>query len=139
MLDTALNDGVIRFSVFIGVLVLFAVLEALFPRKKRTQPRPLRWLTNLGLVVINGLTIKLMGQVSAMAAAAFAVSQGWGVFALIDLPLALEVLLGVILLDCAVYAQHVASHKIPILWRFHRMHHVDRDIDVTTEIGRAHV
>ncbi|MDY7098154.1 MAG: sterol desaturase family protein, partial [Pseudomonadota bacterium] len=58
--------------------------------------------------------------------------RGWGLLNLVALPFWVEVLIAIVLLDFAVWAQHVASHKIPILWRFHKVHHADRDIDVTT-------
>ena len=131
-----LDESQLRLSVFISVLTLMAILEAIFPKRTRTQNRQSRWFTNLSLVVINSLVLKLLGPISAMIAADFAFKNGWGVLNLIplQLPLLLHVALGVILLDLAIYGQHVASHHIPILWRFHKVHHADRDIDVTTGI-----
>lgn len=131
-----LDENQLRLSIFIGVLALMAVLEAMFPKKARTQSRQPRWLTNLSLVVVNSLVLRLLGPVTAVIAADFASKNGWGVINLlpIQLPLLMQIALGIILLDLAIYAQHVASHHIPMLWRFHKIHHADRDIDVTTGI-----
>ncbi len=127
-----LDEQTIRLTIFISVLIACASIEAIFPRKQRTQSRFPRWLTNISIIAIDSIAIRLMGQVTAISAAAYASTNGWGVFNFIDLPLWLEIVLAVALLDLAVYAQHVVSHNIPFLWRFHRVHHADRDIDVTT-------
>lgn len=130
------NENTVRLVVFLGVLLSCAILEALFPRKQRTQPRSGRWLTNIGLIVVDSITLRLLGPLTALAAAAYASAHGWGLFNVLSLwvalPLWLNVLLSVILLDLAIYAQHVASHKWSFLWNLHQVHHADRDIDVTT-------
>ncbi len=123
------NEGAIRLSVFAGVFVIMAILEALQPRKQRTQPRGKRWLTNISVVVINTLALRLLFPVLAVA---YAANNSWGLLNMVELPEIVEVIVAVILMDMAIYWQHVASHKIPILWKVHRMHHCDRDIDVTT-------
>ncbi len=132
MSSVASNENFIRIGVFAAVLAIMAILEALFPRRKRTQGRGRRWVTNLGLVVIDSVAVKLLVPITALAAAEIASAKGWGLFALVDLPVVFEIVAAVILLDLAIYGQHIASHKLPILWRFHKVHHADRDIDVTT-------
>lgn len=131
-----LEDTELRLGFFFAVLLLMMVLEALFPRRKRQLSRKQRWTTNLTLVVLNTVSLKLMGPLTAIVVAGYALDQGWGLMAFspIPLPIYLEVIIGVILLDLAVYLQHVAFHRIPFLWRLHKVHHVDRDIDVTTGI-----
>lgn len=131
-----IEDPSLRLTIFIAVLVLMMTLEALFPQRERQQKRQNRWTTNLLLVVINALSLKILGPITAVIAADYALDNSWGLFAMlpISLPFYMEIILGVVLLDFAIYAQHVASHKIPFLWRFHKVHHVDRDIDVTTGI-----
>ncbi len=132
------NETIIRFGVFFAVLVSMLVLESLLPRKTRTQPRLKHIGTNLGIVVIYTALLRLVFLIipigAAVGIAGYASSKGWGVFAFTDWPLWLEVLLAIILLDMAVYWQHVLSHKIPLFWAFHKMHHADRDIDATTGI-----
>ncbi len=131
------NEATIRLSVFIGLFVLFAGLEALLPRKKRVDSLPARWGTNWILVVTGALTNNLMAKVLpfiAVGAAIDAGNRGWGVLNNIDLPLWIEVVLAIAILDLAIWIQHLITHKIPVLWRFHRVHHSDRDIDVTTAL-----
>ena len=126
------HEGAIRLSVFAGVFLVMALLEMAMPRKDRTQPRTTRWFTNFAIVAIDTLAVRLLFPILAVGVASVATANGWGLFALIDWPYWLEVLLCAVLLDLAIYGQHVASHKVPILWMVHRMHHADRDIDVTT-------
>ena len=126
------HESPIRLSVFAGVFALMAVLEMSMPRKERTEPVPRRWFTNIGIVVVDTLALRLLFPILAVGVAGVATAKGWGLFALVDLPFWFEVLISAVLLDLAIYGQHVASHKVPILWLVHRMHHADRDIDVTT-------
>jgi sterol desaturase/sphingolipid hydroxylase (fatty acid hydroxylase superfamily) len=131
-----LEDYQIRLFAFVGVLLLMVCLEALLPKRVRQQARKKRWLNNLLLVVINSVVLRLLGPISAVVAADYALDNNWGVLALspIPLPLWVEIVVGVVLLDLAIYIQHVASHMVPMFWRFHQVHHADRDIDVTTGI-----
>ncbi|MFT4609183.1 MAG: sterol desaturase/sphingolipid hydroxylase (fatty acid hydroxylase superfamily) [Cellvibrionaceae bacterium] len=126
------NDQAIRVSIFLSVFILFAVLETVFPKKHRTQPRLGRWLSNIGIIIIDSIVIRLIRQVAAVSAALIAAQNGWGLLNWFTLPLWLELFAAIVLLDLAIYIQHIASHKIPLLWRMHRVHHADRDIDVTT-------
>ncbi len=126
------HETALRLGIFAAALLLLIVAEAIFPRKARSQPRPRRWLANLSLVIIDTVTLRLALPVLAAGAAIYAQSRGWGLFYQTALPAWLEVTLAMILLDLALYWQHVATHKIPILWRLHKVHHTDRDIDVTT-------
>ena len=130
------NEATLRLIVFIGVLVVMGMFEALFARKKRNQARSQRWLTNFGLTLANTLILRLLGPITAIGVADLALDNGWGLFAKLPfaMPFYLEVVLGVVFLDIAIYLQHRAMHKVPILWRVHRVHHTDRDIDVTTAL-----
>ncbi len=126
---------ILRLSVFLGLLALFAALEALLPRRGRVQPRRGRWITNLGMVAIDTLVLRglaLLMPALAIGAALDAWQNGWGLFNQVRWPLWLEVLLAIVLLDLAMWVQHLVTHKVPLFWRFHRVHHSDRDMDVTT-------
>ncbi len=131
------NEATIRLSIFIGLFTLFALIEAVKPRKARTQPRTTRWFTNWSFTVLNTITLRLMAfvvPVMAVGAAVDAGANGWGVLNWLDWPAWLEIVLTVLFLDFAIWAQHLITHKIPLLWRLHRVHHSDRDIDVSTAI-----
>jgi sterol desaturase/sphingolipid hydroxylase (fatty acid hydroxylase superfamily) len=82
------------------------------------------------VVVIDTLFVRILFPVTAVGLALLA--KGWGLFAVLGLSGWAAVVLGVILLDLAIYLQHVLFHAVPVLWRLHRMHHADLEFDVTT-------
>ena len=130
-------EAAIRLGVFLGLFTALALAEAWLPRRERRVPRQARWLTNLSITVIDTLTLRLLAVVLpflAIGAAADAASNGWGLFNQVALPVWLTVLATILIFDLAIWLQHLLTHKIPILWRLHRVHHADRDIDVTTAI-----
>lgn len=132
------NETTLRLGVFLGLFTLFGILEFLFPRRARVQSRLKRWSTNWILLVIYSFVVRGMGLLTpvivATGAATHAGSIGWGVFNIVALPFWLELTLSIIILDWAIWFQHLVTHKIPILWRFHRVHHSDRDLDVSSAI-----
>ncbi|WP_227271761.1 sterol desaturase family protein [Roseobacter weihaiensis] len=131
------NETIIRFGVFLGLFALLATLEALAPRRARSQPRSTRWVTNWSVTVVNTLTLRALAfalPLLAVGAALDAEAQGWGLFNAIALPLWLEVVIVVLIMDFAIWLQHLVTHKVPLLWRLHRVHHADVDMDVTTAI-----
>ncbi|MCZ6628300.1 MAG: sterol desaturase family protein [SAR324 cluster bacterium] len=126
------HEAPIRLGFFLGILVLMALWELAAPRRALTVSKALRWGNNLALVVCNSLVLRLVFPVAALGVAARAEASGWGLLHSLPLPGWLAVLLAVLLLDLLIYGQHVLMHKVPVLWRLHRMHHADLDIDVTT-------
>lgn len=131
------NEATIRLAVFLGLFALFAVAEAFAPRRPRTQSQARRWVTNWGITILNTLTLRLMAlalPLLAVGAAMDATAQGWGLFNRLDLPGWIGIACAVLILDFAIWLQHLVTHKVPILWRLHRVHHADRDMDVTTAI-----
>ena len=127
-----MTEDQIRLSIFLGMLILMGAMEAFFPARDRLQSRTRRWSTNFGLVVIDTLTIRFLFPVIAVGAALWAQGKGWGVLNISALPIWAEVLLAVMILDMMIYWQHVAFHKIPWLWRLHKIHHADRDLDASS-------
>nr|WP_319554287.1 sterol desaturase family protein [uncultured Vibrio sp.] len=133
MTETAFNDpSWIRLSCFVGVLLLCTLWENALPRKILTVSRIFRWINNLSLVALNSVIVALVMPIAAFQAAIIATENQWGLFQVLSLPIWLNVLLSIILLDFIIYVQHVIFHRIPVLWKLHRMHHADLDIDVTT-------
>ena len=131
------NETTIRLGIFLGLFTLFALAEALVPRRARVQPRSSRWITNWSITIANTLVLRALAvglPLLAVGAAIDASNNGWGLFNTIALPLWLEFLLAVLILDFAIWLQHLITHKVPLLWRLHRVHHADRDMDVTTAI-----
>jgi sterol desaturase/sphingolipid hydroxylase (fatty acid hydroxylase superfamily) len=133
MFDTILgSEPTIRLAAFLGVLAVMALWEVAAPRRRREIPRVLRWTNNLALVVIDTVVLRLAFPVLAVGLAVIAEERGWGLFNNIDAPGWLAVLASILLLDLAIYLQHVMFHAVPGLWRLHRMHHADLEFDVTT-------
>lgn len=128
------SEGPLRLIVFVSIFAVMAVFEAVLPRRDRDRGRGHRWLTNIGIAVIDTLVVRLLFPVAAVGIAVIAEAQGWGLFNHADWPGWLEGLIAFLVLDFAIYLQHVVFHKIPILWRLHRVHHADPEIDVTTGI-----
>lgn len=111
-----------------------AVWEILTPRRPLSIHRPVRWASNLGLVVLNGLLLRLVAPLGAAGVAVAADGLGWGLFNAVSVPRWLAVVATVILLDFTVYLQHVMFHAVPLFWRLHMVHHADLDFDMTTGI-----
>lgn len=133
------HAGFIRISAFFAILSLMALWEAWAPRRARVVPasRRRRWPSNLGITFLNGLLIKLILSAGAIGVAAAAEAHGWGLLQVWPLPFWLKMAASVVLLDLAIYLQHVLFHAVPLLWRLHRMHHADLDLDVSSG-GRFH-
>ena len=128
------NEGTIRLSIFLGVLVAMALWEIAAPRRALGQSKWRRWGGNLGIVILNTITVRLLFPILAVGVAVWADQKGWGLFNLLALPGWLEVAAAAALLDLVVYWQHRLFHVIPLFWRMHRMHHADLDFDVTTAL-----
>jgi sterol desaturase/sphingolipid hydroxylase (fatty acid hydroxylase superfamily) len=124
----------LRLGFFLAMFVAMAGLEALYPRRQRLYSRLLRWSGNLGISVINQVFVRLLIPATAVALAAHAGGQGWGLLNQVALPVWVAIPVAVLVLDLAIYLQHIVYHVVPVLWRFHRMHHADLDFDVTTGI-----
>lgn len=125
-------EPVIRLGCFSAVLLVMMLWEWRRPRRALPLPRWRRWPGNLALVALDGLLLRLTLPLLAVGAALIATERGWGLFNMLDLPDWLTLVLSLLLLDLVIYAQHVAFHKIPLLWRLHRVHHSDTGFDVTT-------
>jgi sterol desaturase/sphingolipid hydroxylase (fatty acid hydroxylase superfamily) len=106
--------------------------EWLAPRRVHHCRQGPRRLSNLGLVAINSVLARLLVPLSAVAAAELASRLDWGLFAWTAWPGWLELLAAVVLLDLALYLQHVLFHAVPALWQLHMVHHADLDFDATT-------
>ena len=132
------SDGFIRLAVFAGVFLAIALIELLWPKRKLIVSKRKRWLTNIGISVTATLLLRLMAAlavpVAAIAAAFYAQAHQIGLLNQVAWPAWVKLVIALAVLDLAIWAQHLASHKIPLFWRLHQVHHADRDIDVTTAV-----
>jgi sterol desaturase/sphingolipid hydroxylase (fatty acid hydroxylase superfamily) len=128
-----MSETSLRLSLFFLALLILALWEYFAPRRIETLPRAKRWPANLGVSVMNSLVLRLFLPFTALSTALFAQTNEWGLF---NQNLFKESFftpfLAFILLDLAIYGQHIFFHKLPWLWRIHRMHHADTQMDVTT-------
>jgi sterol desaturase/sphingolipid hydroxylase (fatty acid hydroxylase superfamily) len=131
-----ISEGALRLGMFAAVFLLLAAIEFLRPRRTLTARKVRRWTTNLSIISIDALVVRGMAMLTVplagTAAALYADANGLGLLHAVAWPSWLETAIAVVVLDLAIWAQHVATHKVPVLWRLHQVHHADRDIDVTT-------
>lgn len=125
-------EQAVRLSVFAAVLLLVALWEIISPRRPLLYSKGRRWFANLSLVVIDTVAVRLLFPILPVALAQVAEARGWGIFNALQISLWLKILLSLVILDFIIYLQHLLFHHIPILWRLHRMHHTDLDLDVTS-------
>jgi sterol desaturase/sphingolipid hydroxylase (fatty acid hydroxylase superfamily) len=126
------HEPAVRLTVAAAVAGVLAVAEQLYSRRARRQPRAPRWRANAGILLVDTLALRFLMPVLAVGMALEAERRGWGLFNQAGWPAWAELLLTLLLLDLVIYGQHWAFHKVPALWRLHRMHHSDLDIDVST-------
>lgn len=127
-----ISEPTVRLGVFLGVFALMAAWEVLAPRRRQVFGRGARWPSNLGVVVLDTILVRILFPTAAVGVALIAEASGFGVLRWLDVPPVVAVVAAVVLLDLAIYGQHVAFHAVPWLWRLHRMHHADLELDVTS-------
>lgn len=123
-----------RLYIFVCLVAFLALLEFAWPiyrNKKHTLPR---WGTNFGLSFFSIAMLKISYLPAAASFALYIEQQNFGLFNWLSFGGILAVTISVILLDMAIYWQHVLSHKWPWLWRLHKMHHSDSHMDVSTAV-----
>lgn len=127
-------DAGIRVGIFLGLFAALAVWERVSPMRAMVEDRPRRWTTNWALSILDTAMVQIVFGAAAVGAALDASARGWGLFGAVDWPLWAEIAIVFVALDLAIWFQHWLMHQVPVLWRVHRVHHADRDIDVTTAI-----
>ncbi len=127
------QDALICLLIFFGAFGVMAGLEKLLPRRVPMRPKAERWMINIMITAINTLIIRFAMPILPVGAALVAQQNGWGILNMLpQFPDVAVWALGLMTLDLIVYLQHVAFHRVPLLWRLHRVHHCDLDVDVTT-------
>lgn len=121
-----------RLIIFAMLLLTFASWEHFFPRRPPAPFRERRWIGNIGILAIGTLLARLILPLAPISVAVWAREVDVGLLNWLNVPWLVSGAIAFLVLDLAVYAQHVAFHRVPLLWRIHRMHHSDTDLDVTT-------
>lgn len=121
-----------RSGIFLAGLLLMMGLELWMPYRQPSVPKVKRWAINLGMTLFNTLVLGLIFQGLPLITALYTQAQGVGVLNLFQAPYWLKVLLALAVFDFLLYVWHLLNHKVPLLWRFHRVHHTDLNMDVST-------
>ena len=133
-----LSETSMRLMAFLGVYAIMALAEAARPKRQLNHGRAGRWFTNLAIVTLDSVVVRAMAAVTvplvAVAAALYAQHAGIGILNALELPAWLAWGVSLVALDLAIWFQHLVSHKVPLFWRLHRVHHADVDIDVSTAL-----
>lgn len=128
------EEAFLRLSIFVGVFAALAAAELIWPRRALTNGR-IRWIANLGLSAFNTVLLRVSYfalPALTVLAAAYGEGKGWGLLPALGVPGIAAAVIGFVVLDLAIYGQHVALHLVPVFWRLHRVHHADPDFDVST-------
>jgi len=131
------HEAIVRLSIFLGLFFVFTAIEHIFPHRIISKGKTKRWLTNWSVSILNVLTLRLFSfalPLLAIGAAFDAQNLGVGFFNKIGSPFWIEFILVVLLFDLFIWLQHLLTHKIGFLWRIHRVHHSDTEMDVSTAI-----
>jgi sterol desaturase/sphingolipid hydroxylase (fatty acid hydroxylase superfamily) len=126
-------EDALRTGAFVAVFALVAWFEMRAPRRPG-QTRRDRWVANLGILLVDVVLMRLTVGAAAYATALAAEAQGWGLLRMTGWSPLLTALAALVLLDLAIYLQHVMSHALPAFWRLHQVHHADLEVDATTGI-----
>jgi sterol desaturase/sphingolipid hydroxylase (fatty acid hydroxylase superfamily) len=116
----------------IALFLLLFFLERLAPLRAARRPLFGRLMVNAGISIFALATAALIVRPAANAALGWAREEPFGLIHLVELPPAVEFVLAFLLMDLAFYYWHRANHMIPFLWRFHNVHHIDPDLDIST-------
>jgi sterol desaturase/sphingolipid hydroxylase (fatty acid hydroxylase superfamily) len=133
-----ISEATIRLVAFVAIFGSMAIFELYSPRLERDEMagamKAKRWFTNFSILILSSILLRLIFPAAAVGAAVYAESRGWGLFRLLEVGGLISGIICFFVLDFAVWLEHVASHKIPLLWRIHRMHHADQGFDATTAL-----
>jgi len=127
-----MTDASFRLSIFFTILLVMLVLESCYPARKSKLTKPVRWLGNFSLLILSSIVARLLIPIGVAGIALYASTEGIGLFNIINLPTWLSITFSVLLLDLMIYWQHRIFHLVPMLWRFHKVHHADSHIDAST-------
>lgn len=123
---------IFRLGVTGGLLILFLVLELSGPYRPPTVSKLKRWFDNLALTALNTVILHFIFGAAAIQTAIYATNHNLGVLNLAGLPLWVKFMITIAFLDFMLYVWHLLNHEMPFLWRFHRVHHSDLNMDVST-------
>ena len=129
-----MGQGWVRLGFFLAVALVVGALERGFPRRKPTRSRVRRWGLNFSLAAVNAVLPRFFPALLPVSVAMAAGAGGWGLLPAAGLTGPAAFVVAIVFLDLTVYFQHLMFHAVPVLWRLHMVHHVDKDIDMSTGV-----
>ncbi|MCP4681162.1 MAG: sterol desaturase family protein [Desulfobacterales bacterium] len=127
-----ITESSIRFLLFWGGIIFFFSLETMIPYRPSSVSKLKRWINNLSLTLFNSILINLIFSSAIIGTAIYVKTQNLGVLNMMQIPEWLKILVTVAFMDFMLYVWHLLNHEMPFLWRFHRVHHSDLNMDVST-------
>jgi sterol desaturase/sphingolipid hydroxylase (fatty acid hydroxylase superfamily) len=127
-----MSGHVIRIILFWGGVVFFLGLELMVPYRTPSVSKGVRWVNNISLTLLNSLILNLLFAAAILSTASYVQTHRIGLLHLVDAPAWAEILFAVVFMDFMLYVWHLLNHEVPLLWRFHRVHHSDLNMDVST-------
>lgn len=128
------HPALFRTGLFGFLFLIFSVWEIVKPDHKLYLSRKERWISNISLVVLNNILVRYILPISVLLFSDLVWQNNWGLLPALSLPISITIFLSIVSLDFIIYLQHVLFHSIPVLWKLHRMHHADLELDVTSGI-----
>lgn len=127
------NSENAQYISFFALLAILIAVEIIYPARKHKMERGKRWPVNFGLTFLNILILAFI-PFSFITASNYAIKQDWGLLNFIEIPLAVTIIITLLLRGFISFFTHFVMHKVPVLWRLHRVHHLDTELDVSTTI-----
>lgn len=128
------TEAVIRLGSFLFMLALMGAAESIWPRRHLVSTKSKRWFSNISIALISTMAARFLSPLMPAVLAIYCQERGLGLLNMANVPAALSFIIALLALDLTIYGQHVLFHKNRLLWRLHRMHHADLDIDTSTGI-----
>jgi len=122
----------IQLLFFLVGLLFFLVLELRFPYRPASLSKAKRWISNLSLTLFNRVLLHLIFSASVVGALGYVQNHKLGLLNMIEAPSWVKILVTIAFMDFMLYIWHLLNHQVPFLWRFHRVHHSDLNMDVST-------
>ena len=126
------TEIIARLSIFLIALLIMSVWESIAPRRQLKANKPHRWARNFSLGMLERIVTKVLLPFTTASIAIVSAQENIGIFHHTQIPSLIIFVISFLILDFVMYLQHVIFHFIPVFWRFHRVHHIDQDMDVTT-------
>ena len=128
------TETLLRLGSFLTILAAMGTVETLWPRRRLSTGKGRRWFSNLSVAFLASVLTRVLIPLLPAAVAAYCAAHGIGLLHIVPMPPVVAWVGSVLVLDMAIYWQHVLFHRQRLLWRVHRMHHADLDIDASTGI-----